>query len=101
MNDTLFDGGLPGGAIAVPVTLPLDNDEPTGMDNPDYDPGLPVESAGEDERGMMERFADATGDTMDNDVGRIVTDSDGRPLTGAAADFALNDDRPDDTPDAV
>ena len=100
--------GVPGGLMGLPgipahVTMPQDDgdtnyDGTSGLDNPDYDPGLPVESADENTRGTMERFADATGDTMDNDVGRVVLDSDGRPLTGAGADFALNDDRADDTP---
>ena len=99
-----FSGGLmdsPG--IPAHVTMPQDAADTnyngtTGLDNPDYDPGLPVESADANTRGTMERFADATGDTMDNDVGRVVLDSDGRPLTGASADYALNDDRADDTP---
>ncbi len=64
--------GLPG--MAFPVTVPADN--------PDYNPGLPSESADADTRGTMERLADAaTGDAVDDNTGRVVTDADGRPLT--------------------
>ena len=82
-------GGMAGGMLgadagdaAKDMGGPAHDAHPTLSSNPDYNPGLPAAGANEDTRGTMERLADAaTGDPVDDNTGRVVTDADGRPLT--------------------
>lgn len=70
--------GIPGGGVGPVIAVPSpDTNTPNldSRDNPDYNLGMPTGVEDQDTRGTMERIADAaTGDRVDDNTGRVVTD---------------------------
>jgi len=116
-SDALL-AGVPGVVTGIPgAATPVSGSAGAGNTG-DYNPGLPqdtrdidnsgvsgfaggttsLDDTNTDTRGTMERLSNTgTGDLTNDNIG-VVTDADGRPLTGNASGDTNRDDRTDTTP---